>query len=195
MRIFDDQGALLWNGPGNNLVGAELQHAKLNAARLLGIDCRFAEMTGASIIAANFTGSRMDEIVLRVATAGGAIFDGCSLRKALFVGSSLVGASFRGAVLDGADFRSCDVRAVDFDLAASTKGAKFDRVLIDLIEAGPQDGDVPNFTPVTGTDGPLMEDDDTAFLRSLSTKDRRGLEEFYRENNLRPIGTKSRRAR
>lgn len=81
----------------------------LPAADFRGRSLRSANLSGASLERADFTGADLAGGSLRDARMGGAVFDRALLEETDLAGASLRFATFREAVLEGASLRAADL--------------------------------------------------------------------------------------
>lgn len=115
---------------GSSLVDTNLAGCNLSRARMVGVDARWVNCTGAVLTGAVLTGdwraARLDDALLARATLSD---DGVAINLR---GASLIGADAREAVFDGADMTNADATGANFAWAYLHKveatNARFSRV-------------------------------------------------------------------
>lgn len=118
----DLNSARLWLG--------DLTEADLSGADLANTGMRFADIVGATFVAANLSGSYAPFVLghdadLREANLSRSVFIGSDLRNTNFSGANLSGAVFAFADLRNANFAGADLTDAHF-VAAYLDGARFD---------------------------------------------------------------------
>ncbi|GJQ83870.1 hypothetical protein Trydic_g6748 [Trypoxylus dichotomus] len=120
---------------------ADLSHAILDGAQLLGVKSLCANMEGAQLRNCNFedpAGSRanMEGVNLKGANLEGSDMGGVNLRVATLKNANLQNCDLRAAVLAGADLENCDLSGSDLHEAnlrgANLKDAAFELMLTPL---------------------------------------------------------------
>ncbi len=104
---------------GDSLRGANMEGAHLEGADFSGQNLKDAILKGANLRGANFSGANLTNVVLEDANAEGANFSGANLKD-----TNLKGVNFKGANLTGVNFKNSNLEGVDFT-GAQIAGANF----------------------------------------------------------------------
>jgi uncharacterized protein YjbI with pentapeptide repeats len=110
LNFLSDSGLI--GDPDNpiiNLSGADLDSAKLNATKLIGVVLREANLDGAELNSADLRGADMREASLFDTELVGARLNNADLRGARVVYADLSGVDLTGADLRGANFRGTNL--------------------------------------------------------------------------------------
>ena len=119
-----------------DLAGIVLARRDLRDGMLLDVDMRAADCRGArmanvltqcaTLMAADFAQTQLDELFFWKSNASGAVFNHAELYKVTFEETRLADASFAGADLHGVRFHSLDLSRCNFDGARFTDCNFFD---------------------------------------------------------------------
>jgi hypothetical protein len=165
LNIFNEAGELVWSSARKSLAGANLSGAVLRGGIFNEVDARGVILRNAKMEGSIWTCCKLDDADAIGAEAGGCRFNFCSMVGSNWNASKLVAASFIGSDLTKASFYLSDIRFIDFEEAASTKGTKFDKLDIDKILAEPPEAGHSSLDPVQNVDSLVSPEDALAMER------------------------------
>jgi len=118
-------------GAPDSLRGADMEGARLEGADFSGRNMKDVNLKGADLTGANFSGANLANAVLEGANAQAANFSGANLKDTSLKGTNLTGANLTGANMKNADLEGANLTGAQIAGAnfkdASLKGATMPR--------------------------------------------------------------------